>query len=98
MANSASPTHPCEGREAFKPWQNDHLYIDDDGRVLCGRCMGTESTYKPWAFSDLGAMAEDRTVTFGPMWIEMGPGHKVLQGTTAYRCETAQAALWRDAH
>ena len=80
--------HPCDGREAMKPWKAAHLYIGDSGQVLCGRCMGVESTYMPHAWSDLGGMGADRTVVLPPMWIELGKNHKVLQGTTAYRCET----------
>jgi hypothetical protein len=91
MATKA-PAHPCDRGKAFEPWKADHLYIDDDGRIACGRCMGVESTYKPWAYSDLGQMASDRTVTLPPMWIELGTGQKVLQGAMAYRCETDQYA------
>ncbi len=91
MATKASP-HPCERGKAFDPWKEDHLYIDDDGRIACGRCMGISSTYKPWAYSDLGQMTKDRTVTMPPMWIELGPGQKVLQGAITYRCETDQFA------
>ena len=88
MPETKAPAHPCEGRKAMKPWKANHLYIGDDGRVLCGNCMGVESTYMPHAWSDLGAMGSDRTVVLPPMWIELGPGQKVLQGATAYRCET----------
>jgi hypothetical protein len=67
--------HPCDRREALAPWKPDHLYIGDDGVVLCGRCMGVESTYTPWAWSDLGPMGPDRTLRY--------PGHPM-----DLRCET----------
>ena len=98
MAASDAPTHPCDGREPFAPWRSDHLYVDDRGQVLCGRCMGIESTYMPHAWSDLGTMGADRTVVLGPMWLEIGPGQKVLKGATAYRCETDQYAVRREVH
>jgi hypothetical protein len=87
MATKA-PEHPCERGKALAPWKANHLYIGDNGEIRCGRCMGIESTYMPHAWSDLGAMGADRTVVLPPMWIELGAGHKVLQGATAYRCET----------
>ena len=73
MANDTFQAHPCDGREALAPWQPDHLYVNDDGQILCGRCQGVESTYKPWAWSDLGPMNTDRSVT--------------IDGTK-HRCET----------
>lgn len=39
------------GGRTFKP---DHLYIHDDGSVYCGSHIGTEATYMPHAWSDLG--------------------------------------------
>src|SRR5262249_53662781 len=63
-AAMTSTKHPCEHREAFAPWKPDHLYVDDSGQILCGRCMGAESTYRPWAWSDLGPMDTDRKITF----------------------------------
>ncbi len=89
---ATAPPHPCDRGKAFEPWRADHLYIGDNGEILCGRCMGTESTYVPHAWSDLGEMGADRTVVLSPMWIEMGPGQKVLQGATSYRCETDKYA------
>ena len=80
--------HPCEGREPFEPWKANHLYIDDDGRVLCGRCMGVESTYRPWCWSDLGPMNPDRAITMGPMLVERGRGNVVPIGPMTLRCET----------
>ena len=77
MANDTFHTHPCEGREALAPWRADHLYVDDSGEVLCGRCMGVESTYKPWCWSDLGMMGPDCSVT--------------IHGTLC-RCETDRYA------
>jgi hypothetical protein len=85
-------THPCDRLEPMKPWQANHLYIGDSGQTLCGRCMGTESTYTPWAWSDLGPMGPDRSVTLGPMKLEIAPGHFVMQGPTKVRCETDQYA------
>ena len=98
MAETKAPAHPCEGRAAMEPWRADHLYIGDSGEVLCGRCMGIESTYMPHAWSDLGAIGADRTVVLPPMWIELGKNHKVLQGATAYRCETDRYAIRREVH
>ena len=60
----AKKGHPCEHREAFAPWKPDHLYIHDSGQILCGRCMGAESTWTPWAWSDLGPMDSDRKIAF----------------------------------
>jgi len=92
MPETNAPAHPCERGKAMKPWKADHLYIGDSGQVLCGRCMGTESTYMPHAWSDLGAMNAERAVLLPPMWIEMGPGHKVLQDASTWRCETDKYA------
>jgi hypothetical protein len=50
------PQRTCKGREPMAPWKSDHLYIGDNGEVLCGSCMGIESTYQPCAYSDLGLM------------------------------------------
>ena len=61
MSSNRSP-HPCDGRAALAPWRADHLYVGDSGEVLCGRCLGIESTFTPWAWSDLGPMGPDRTV------------------------------------
>jgi len=69
--------HPCDLRKANAPWKANHLYIGDRGEVLCGTCMGIESTYTPWAWSDLGPMTPDRTVTWDGM---------------VFRCETDQYA------
>ncbi len=74
-------THPCDHRKAFAPWKSDHLYVGDSGEILCGRCMGIESTYAPWAWSDLGKMNPDRSV------ILMFEGRP-----TTYRCETDRFA------
>jgi hypothetical protein len=60
---STPRSRPCDVREALAPWKRDHLYLGDSGEVLCGGCMGIESTYTPWAWSDLGAMGPDRSVT-----------------------------------
>jgi hypothetical protein len=79
--------HPCEGREPLKPWKANHLYIGDDGRVLCGRCMGVESTFRPWCWSDLGPKGADGSITLGPMLVERGPGNVVPMGTMTLRCE-----------
>lgn len=51
--SAASAAAPSAAASPFKP---DHLYIDDDGRVSCGKHIGVEATFKPWAFSDLGAV------------------------------------------
>ena len=72
---SENRSHPCERREAFSPWKPDHLYVGDSGEILCGRCMGVESTFTPWAWSDLGPMGPDRTVSVAG---------------TVLRCETDQ--------
>lgn len=85
-------THPCDRRKPFAPWKADHLYIDDDGRILCGACQGIESTYKPWAFSDLGRMGPDRSVTRPAERVEMGPGRLVEVESRTYRCELDPAA------
>ena len=61
--------HPCELRKPMKPWKANHLYVGDSGETLCGRCMGIESTYTPWAWSDLGPMRPDRTVDWDGMII-----------------------------
>ena len=98
MAATETPNHPCEGRKPLAPWRGDHLYIGDDGQVLCGRCMGVESTYRPWCWSDLGAMGADRTVVTPPMFIEVAKGRLVLQGATGHRCETDRYAIRREVH
>lgn len=87
MPKHSVPLHPCERREAFVPWKPDHLYIDDSGQVLCGACMGVESTYTPWAWSDLGRMDGDRKVTFHRS--ELGRLVERLPGpaTIEFRCE-----------
>ena len=95
MASEQMGTHPCEARKPLEPWKADHLYIDDRGQILCGRCMGVESTYRPWCWSDLGVMGEDRTVVTPPMFIEVAKGRLVLQGATAHRCETDRYAIRR---
>ena len=82
----------CEGRKPLHPWKANHLYVGDDGQILCGSCMGIESTYRPWGWSDLGPMAPDRTVTLPAMKIEIGRGRWVEREATAYRCETDQYA------
>ncbi len=85
-------THPCDRRKALAPWKPDHVYIGDTGEILCGRCMGIESTYTPWAWSDLGKMGPDRSVTRPPEPIEMGRGNLVHVESMAYRCETDRYA------
>ena len=55
-------SHPCDRRDALAPWKPDHLYVGDSGEILCGRCMGVESTFTPWAWSDLGPMGPDRSI------------------------------------
>ena len=82
-----APPHPGARRVAFAPWKPGHLYIDDSGQVLCGRCMGVESTYHPWAWSDLGAMDADGRVTFRRT--ELGRLFEGLSGpeTVEFRCE-----------
>ena len=62
MQENRSARHPCDERDALAPWKPDHLYVGDDGRVLCGRCMGVESTFTPWAWSDLGPIGPDRSL------------------------------------
>ena len=79
--------HPCLHREALPPWESDHLYIGDEGRVLCGRCMGIESTYTPWAFSDLGPIEADRAV--------LVPGHLTGGNPITLHCETDEYAVRR---
>ena len=98
MPESKPAPHPCDRREAFGPWKPNHLYIGDSGEVLCGRCMGTESTYTPWAWSDLGVMRPDRTVVLPPMFIEVAKGRLVLQGASAQRCETDRYAKRPEVH
>lgn len=78
MTSSTASPHPCDRRDALAPWRSDHLYVGDSGEILCGRCMGVESTFTPWAWSDLGPMGLDRTVR----WED-----QVL------RCETDRYAL-----
>jgi len=86
MANRA--THPCDRREALKPWKPDHLYIGDSGQVLCGRCMGVESTWMPWAWSDLGRMDAHREVKFPPD-VAAGLGKDWPElSIREFRCET----------
>ena len=92
MAKQARSSHPCDVRDALEPWKADHLYIGDDGEVLCGRCMGVESTYRPWCWSDLGRMDADRSVTRPPEYIDVAPGRSELVPSTAYRCETDRYA------
>jgi hypothetical protein len=65
QADRETPT--CELRKASAPWQSNHLYVGDSGEVLCGNCMGIESTYTPWAWSDLGPMRLDRTIDWDGM-------------------------------
>ncbi len=62
MQARPEPDHPCTRRQPLAPWKADHLYVGDSGEVLCGCCMGVESTYMPWAWSDLGPMDAERTV------------------------------------
>ena len=83
MTASVRTKHPCMHREALPPWENGHLYLGDEGRVLCGRCMGIESTYTPWAFSDLGRMDGDRKVVIAVR--PLAGGRPV---PTEFRCET----------
>jgi hypothetical protein len=80
--------HPCDRRDAFAPWRADHLYVGDSGQVLCGRCMGVESTYTPWAWSDLGRMAADRSLTVSGTWRPGRPGEWVRVEPLVLRCET----------
>ena len=86
MPAQAPEPHPCQRRDAFAPWKPDHLYIGDDGQVLCGGCMGTESTYTPWAFSDLGRMDGDRKVV-----IAVRPLAGGRPEPTEFRCEIDHA-------
>jgi hypothetical protein len=88
MARELAKKHPCEIREPLHPWKATHLYIGDNGQVLCGRCMGVESTFRPWCWSDLGPMAPDRSITLGPTEVERGPGNFVIAGASVWRCET----------
>lgn len=91
MNASIRSKHPCLHREAFPPWENDHLYIGDSGHVRCGRCMGIESTYTPWAFSDLGRMdAERKVVLRVPPLSNVGEGPSRPVPTT-FRCDTDDA-------
>ena len=90
--------HPCDVRKPLAPWKKDHLYIDDRGEILCGACMGVESTYTPWAWSDLGPMAPDRTVTVPAVKVEVAPGRWVEHERTAYRCEHDFPAVREKAH
>ena len=81
-------THPCERREPLGSWKSDHLYIGDGGEVLCGRCLGIESTYTPWAFSDLGRMDVDREVKLTPEAIRQMKEDVPGLSIRAWRCET----------
>ena len=97
MAGEHARRHPCDdGREPLQPWKANHLYVGDDGQILCGRCMGIESTYRPWCWSDLGPMRADRSIDLGPMLSERGPGNFVVQGTMIVRCETDTYAVPRE--
>ena len=89
MARKHAKAHPCEGREPLHPWRANHLYIGDDGRVLCGRCMGVESTYR------LGAMSPARSITVGPLVAERG-SQLVSMGPMTMRCETDAYAAPRE--
>ena len=91
MARPLAP-HPCDVRKPLHPWKGNHLYIGDDGEILCGRCMGVESTYKPWAYSDLGPMGPDRSIDLGPQLTELGPEGYLAQGSFIARCETDRYA------
>ncbi len=91
MAGELVP-HPCDRREPLAPWKADHLYVGDEGMVLCGRCMGVESTYRPWCWSDLGPMRSDRSISLGPIEVERAPGTFITKGTMVVRCETDQYA------
>ena len=84
--------NPCEGREPLQPWKANHLYVGDDGEILCGRCMGIESTYRTWCWSDLGPMGTDRSIDMGPMLTERGPEGFVARGAIIVRCETDRFA------
>ena len=81
--------HPCEGRVAHAPWKRDHLYLGDSGQVLCGACMGIESTYTPWQWSDLGVMGPDRSVTVEFEEVARGG---IARRRWTVRCETDQYA------
>jgi hypothetical protein len=59
------------------------------------RCMGVESTFRPWCWSDLGPMAPDRSITLGPIEVERGPGNFVAMGVTVWRCETDPESFLR---
>jgi hypothetical protein len=97
MANDVKRVRPCD-RKANAPWKPDHLYVGDNGEVLCGSCMGVESTYRPWCWSDLGEMRPDRSITYPPMLVGVGPGRLVPQGTTTYRCENDLEGFRRGDH
>jgi hypothetical protein len=88
MAKQAERPHPCERVKALDPWRPDHLYINDSGFVLCGRCMGVESTYSPWAWSDLGKIDADRKIEFTRE--QIGQSIEGLPGAEdlVMRCET----------
>ena len=62
MNATSETSHPCTQRTPLAPWKADRLYVGDSGQVLCGGCMGIESTYVPWAWSDLGPMDAKRAV------------------------------------
>ena len=82
MNDNKQSHHPCDRSEAFKPWMPDHLYIGDSGEVLCGCCMGIESTFTPWAWSDLGPVGPDRSLRYG-------------DDPTVLRCESDRYAYRR---
>ncbi len=92
MARRKALPRLCDLREPMHPWKADHLYVGDEGTILCGSCMGVESTYRPWCWSDLGPMGPDRSIPLGPFEVERGPGNFVTQGTMVARCETNQYA------
>ena len=56
MGKVLSPTrsqqpHDLKPGERFDP---ECIYVHDSGLVACGRHVGTEATYTPWAWSCLG--------------------------------------------
>jgi len=91
MTASVRSKHPCMHREALPPWESDHLYLGDRGEVLCGRCMGIESTYTPWAFSDLGPVDGDRKVILTVPPLPDAGGRPLPARPTEFRCETDDA-------
>ena len=59
------------------------LYLSDLGESYCGAHVGTEATYTPWQWSDMGTLDERGIVRIG---LDNFPTERDLWGTEL-RCE-----------